>query len=70
MHAEGTTNEPLTNGQEKLKKMATSLKHQNVLLRDENLELSKIVQALRDGKYNQVEGAKLLMDEQIIDLRA
>lgn len=36
-------------GTDKLKKMATSLKHQNELLKDENTELGKIVQAFRDG---------------------
>ena len=43
--------------------MATSLKQQNELLSDENQELGKIVQAFRDGQYDKVGGAKMLLDE-------
>lgn len=65
MHADGTR-DPSTQGmspQDKLKKMAASLKSQNELLKDENQELGKILQAFRDGNYNQVEGAKMLAEE-------
>lgn len=50
-------------GTEKLKKMATSLKHQNEILSEENKELGKILNAFRDGNYNAVAGAKMLADE-------
>lgn len=50
--------------------MAASLKSQNELLKDENQELGKILQAFRDGNYNQVEGAKMLAEEQFSNLRS
>lgn len=62
MHVEGTR-EPGMNSSEKLKKMAASLKQQNEILRDENAELGRILQAFRDGNYNTVEGAKMLAEE-------
>ena len=62
MHPEGTSGAPLQ-GQDKLKKMAASLKSQNTLLKDENQELGRILQSFRDGEYNKVEGAKMLVDE-------
>lgn len=49
--------------------MATSLKHQNEILADENKELARILNAFRDGDYNTVAGAKLLADEQLDSLR-
>lgn len=48
---------------DKLKKIVQGLKHQNTILTDENRELGTILQAFRDGNYNQVEGAKLFADE-------
>lgn len=48
--------------------MATSLKHQNEILADENKELAKILNSFRDGDYNTVAGAKLLADEQLNNL--
>jgi len=52
-----------------LKKQVEILKSRNIKLSDENKELGQILQAFRDGNYNSVEGAKMLADEQIGNLR-
>jgi len=57
-------------GSDKLKKMATSLKQRNEVLTDENDELGKIIQSFRDGNYNVSEGAKMINDEQVNNLKA
>ena len=37
---------------------------------DENNELGKIIQSFRDGNYNVSEGAKMLNDEQVMNLKS
>jgi hypothetical protein len=57
-------------GSDKLKKLAESLKQRNEMLFDENNELGKIIQSFRDGNYNVSEGAKMVNDEQVSNLRS
>ena len=49
--------------------MAQGMKQFNQQLQDELVELQRIVQAFRDGQYNEVEGAKMLVTEQINSLK-
>ena len=62
MAAEGTR-EPGISKTDKLKKMATSLRQRNEILTHQNHELGNILQAVRDGNYNTVEGAKMLSED-------
>jgi cell division protein FtsB len=47
-----------------LKKVIRSLKQRNDTLYDENRQLGEVIDSLKRGKFNETEGAKLIMDEQ------
>jgi hypothetical protein len=51
-----------------LKQLAQDQQTQNLRLKEDLQELQSIVQAFRDGKYNESEGAQLLITEQVTHL--
>lgn len=47
-----------------LKKVIRQLKQRNDTLYDENRQLGEVIDSLKKGRFNETEGAKLIMDEQ------
>ena len=52
-----------------LKKLIRQIKQRNETLYDENKQLGEVIESLKQGRYNETEGAKLIMDETHQQLR-
>lgn len=52
-----------------LKKVIKQIKQRNETLYDENRQLGEVIESLKLGKFNETEGAKLIMDEAHQQLR-
>ena len=46
-----------------LKTLVRKLKQRNEVLTDENKQMSGVVDALKSGRYNESEGARMLVNE-------
>jgi regulator of replication initiation timing len=52
-----------------LKKVIRQTAQRNETLYDENKQLGEVIESLRQGKFNETEGAKLILDEAHTQLR-
>jgi len=52
-----------------LKTLVRKLKQRNETLYDENRQLGEVIEQLKAGKFNETEGAKMILDETHSNLR-
>lgn len=52
-----------------LKKLVRQLKQRNETLYDENRQLGEVIDQLKQGRFNETEGARMILDETTQQLR-